>query len=120
MSAKVLTATDGLHSALGASSADRWMNCPASVAVTRNMREPSSVFAASGTASHHLSDVCRRNNEQPRKYLGWHMYGPAQLDDPLLASGPVLQQCLRRPPARVGLVPGKFRVAARFGSMAPR
>ena len=42
-----------------------------------------------------------------------------QLDDSLLASGPVLQQSLRCPSTGVGLVPGQLRAAARVGSMAP-
>ncbi len=68
---KILTVKDGEHSPLGPSSAERWINCPASVRATANVPDPPSMFAISGTASHHLSDVCRKNGEHPRKYLGW-------------------------------------------------
>ncbi len=69
--AKLLIVEVGEHSPLGPSSAERWINCPASVRATANVPDPPSSFAISGTASHHLSDVCRKNGEHPRKYLGW-------------------------------------------------
>lgn len=69
--ARILVVEDGEHSPLGPSSAERWINCPASVRATANVPDPPSVFAISGTASHHLSDVCRKAGEHPRKYLGW-------------------------------------------------
>lgn len=68
---KILIAEDGEHSPLGPSSAKRWLNCPGSVRATKNLPDPPSPYAISGTASHYLSDICRKKGEKPRKYLGW-------------------------------------------------
>ena len=45
------------HSHLGASSADRWMSCPASVKASEGIPDNGSVFAAEGTAAHHLAEL---------------------------------------------------------------
>lgn len=47
------------HSALGPSSADRWLNCPGSVALTRDVPDPGSDHAREGTVAHHLTEVTR-------------------------------------------------------------
>ena len=42
-------ATPEVHSILGASAADRWMNCTPSARLTESMEDEESVFAAEGT-----------------------------------------------------------------------
>ena len=49
-------ATPEVHSILGASSADRWMNCTPSARLTEGMEDEGSVFAAEGTAAHSLAE----------------------------------------------------------------
>jgi hypothetical protein len=49
-------ATPEVHSILGASSADRWMNCTPSARLTEGMEDEGSVFAAEGTAAHALAE----------------------------------------------------------------
>lgn len=61
---------EGPHSPLGPSSAKRWMNCPASVAATRDIPGEQSVYAASGSASHYLSEICRNEGHRADKFLG--------------------------------------------------
>lgn len=47
------------HSKLGASSSDRWINCPGSVALCEQCPEPPTNYAAAeGTAAHRLAEVC--------------------------------------------------------------
>jgi len=45
-----------VHSILGASAAERWMNCPPSAQLTAGMDDESSSFAAEGTAAHVLCE----------------------------------------------------------------
>ena len=44
------------HSILGASGAERWMNCPPSARLTEGMQDESTPFAAEGTAAHVLCE----------------------------------------------------------------
>lgn len=46
------------HSVLGASSADRWTRCTASVNLTKDLPESTSDFAQDGTEAHELIDYC--------------------------------------------------------------
>lgn len=50
---------DNDHSPLGPSSAERWMNCPGSVAACAAVSVPPSKYAAEGTAAHTLSEWVR-------------------------------------------------------------
>ena len=44
------------HSVLGASSAERWINCPPSARLTAGMQDEETTFAAEGTAAHALCE----------------------------------------------------------------
>lgn len=46
------------HSTLGASGASRWMNCPASVALSAGIDDAESIYAAEGTAAHGIAEYC--------------------------------------------------------------
>lgn len=45
-----------VHSVLGASAADRWMNCTPSAQLTAGMEDETTTFAAEGTAAHTLCE----------------------------------------------------------------
>ena len=45
-----------VHSVLGASAADRWMNCTPSAQLTADMEDETTTFAAEGTAAHALCE----------------------------------------------------------------
>ena len=49
------------HAVLSASGADRWLNCPGSVALTRDMPDTSSSYAEWGTTCHELGELALRN-----------------------------------------------------------
>lgn len=49
------------HALLAPSSADRWIHCPASVALTAHMPETSSPYAEEGTRAHELAEKALRH-----------------------------------------------------------
>lgn len=57
------------HSALGASSAYRWLACPGSVALSADMPNKSSSYAKEGTAAHQLAEECLREGRNPHTYI---------------------------------------------------
>jgi len=59
------------HSAIGASSTHRWMNCLGSTKAIRNsgIIDVSSVHAERGTAAHELGERCLANHTDPVDYL---------------------------------------------------
>jgi len=59
------------HSTIGASSSDRWINCPGSVQLIDKLNLPSesSVYAAEGTAAHFVCAYCVEKNENPEALL---------------------------------------------------
>jgi hypothetical protein len=59
-----------VHSALGASSAFRWMECPGSVRLSEGLPNITSEAAGEGTAAHALAEVCLKRNKGPHDYLG--------------------------------------------------
>lgn len=64
------TVKPGTHAELSASSAERWMYCAGSVALSRDVPRVSSRFAAEGTAAHQLAAICLLDGDDPRDYLG--------------------------------------------------
>lgn len=61
---------DTPHSPLGPSSSDRWLECPGSVLLTKDMEDPESWFAAEGTAAHTVSEWARHENRSAFDYIG--------------------------------------------------
>lgn len=51
-----------LHSDLGASGTERWMNCPGSIRMSKGMPNKSSIFAMEGTCAHALGEKCLVEN----------------------------------------------------------
>lgn len=57
------------HAVLGASSAERWMTCPGSVALSEGIPDVGSPHAREGSIAHSLAEHCLLNNEMPMEYL---------------------------------------------------
>lgn len=49
------------HALLGASSAERWLNCPPSARLTENMPDTGSQYAAAGTLAHEIAEFKARH-----------------------------------------------------------
>jgi hypothetical protein len=60
----------GAHSKVGASSADRWMACPGSVRMSKDLPNYTTRYAAEGTAAHRLAEQCYVSGMQPATFLG--------------------------------------------------
>lgn len=48
------------HALLGASSADRWLNCPPSARLTENLPDTASPYTAAGTLAHEIAELKAR------------------------------------------------------------
>lgn len=66
----VLQIQEMQHSELGPSAGDRWLNCPGSVLLIRDMENPDSIYAAEGNAAHELSEWCRAQGRSAKHWLG--------------------------------------------------
>lgn len=49
---------DRAHSKIGASSSERWFNCPASVPLSTDVVQSTSFYAEEGTCAHELAEYC--------------------------------------------------------------
>lgn len=58
------------HAKLGASSSERWINCPASVKACENIPNTNSNYAAEGTAAHELAEKCLMTITPAKNYIG--------------------------------------------------
>jgi hypothetical protein len=58
------------HATLSPSSAVRWMACPGSVALSKDMPDTTSSFAAEGTAMHEVAELCLKSDADAAAYVG--------------------------------------------------
>jgi hypothetical protein len=58
------------HSEIGASSAHRWLECPGSVALSRDLPKRSSEEADEGTAHHTIASDCLGSNQDAWEHVG--------------------------------------------------
>lgn len=70
------------HSKLGASSAERWMNCPGSVAlIDRVGVKATSAYADEGTAAHELGETCLADIVAPHDLIGRSITVNREIED---------------------------------------
>ena len=67
---EVVILRDGLHSELGPSAAERWLNCPGSVLASRGVHSPQKEYAAEGVAAHSLSEWARQEGKPVSHWKG--------------------------------------------------
>lgn len=61
------------HAILSPSSAVRWMACPGSVELTRDLPDTSSDFADEGTVAHEVAARCLTSGVDASTHIGWQM-----------------------------------------------
>ena len=59
------------HSALGASSASRWMNCPASIPLSEGIADTTNPAAEEGTVAHEICEMILKNEDLPESLNGF-------------------------------------------------
>ena len=59
-----------IHSHLGASSSYRWMACPGSVALSKDVPRKDTFFSKEGTAAHKLGEIAFAAKLHPSNWLG--------------------------------------------------
>ncbi len=60
-----------VHSDVGPSGGDRWMNCPGSVPATAHLPDTTSEFAAEGIFAHYITELARNQNNDANYYHGF-------------------------------------------------
>lgn len=58
------------HSPLGPSASLRWLMCPGSVLLTKDMEDTDSIYAAEGTFAHWIAQLAREQNKPASKFVG--------------------------------------------------
>jgi hypothetical protein len=69
------------HAQLSPSSAVRWMTCPGSVALTKDMPDTSSKYADEGTDAHELAALCLDLKRDAVSFIGDRMSTGNVVDD---------------------------------------
>lgn len=87
-----------LHATLGASSAHRWMACPGSVELTRDIPDRDTDYSREGTAAHELAELCLSKDVAAALYQGTELHG-FEVDADMVAG---VQLFLDTVKARVG------------------
>jgi hypothetical protein len=84
------------HAALGASGAKRWMNCPGSIALTRDLPDVETDASKKGTAAHEIADAALKSRLPASHYLGTKTTGGIEVDAEMCESVQVyLDLCSR-------------------------
>ncbi len=81
----VVQAEPKLHAALGASSADRWMNCPGSIALSAGLPDTSTEHSREGTAAHAVAEMSLKRNVDPDVWLDTTVEGITVTEDMVIA-----------------------------------
>lgn len=65
-----------IHAELGASVAPRWMACPGSIRLSREVpRPPTTEFAQEGTRAHAVAELCLNKGVDPEFFIGMEIEG---------------------------------------------
>lgn len=81
--------SDRAHSILGASSSNRWLNCPGSIALAGMLPEPpgDTKYTREGTVAHEIAELALREGVDPLMYVGKRIDGVTVTKEMALAVG---------------------------------
>lgn len=106
------------HAERGASSAYRWMACPGSVRMCRDLPDRRSIWAAEGTAAHKLGEVCLTEGHDPAVYKGEAIF-VEDFDEPFIVDDDMID-AVRAYLDHIHLIFKKRAVAADFTAVEQR
>lgn len=98
------------HSRFGASSSERWLNCPGSVRASEGCHDEPSVYAQEGTALHAVAALCLTNEQDALEYVDRTIEG-VDIDEEHAEAVQVYVDTIRADKARAG---GKLLIERRF------
>lgn len=103
------------HSHIGASSAARWLACPGSVRLYKELTQRrATIYAATGTVAHELCERCLTEGTEPLDYLGMEFEQdgfPVKVDDAMVSAVTVYVGQIRLDRERFG---GTLKVEQSF------
>lgn len=79
------TAAPKVHAALGASGADRWINCPGSVAIAKGLPDAETEHSREGTSAHAVAELALTRECDPDVWLGTTVEGVEVTEDMVIA-----------------------------------
>jgi hypothetical protein len=104
---------DKTHAELGASGADRWMECPGSIALSRGIEDPGSEYTRLGTAAHALAERAFKEWADPVKWIG-ETINDIEVDEDMVDAVTVFYNMVvdRQLPDDIIWIERKFNLAA--------
>lgn len=107
--------TNPIHSSVGASTAERWWNCPGSVrAVAAIPKQPDSPYAAEGTAAHELGEICLRDGLDAAQHVGEFAKNGIEFTDEMAEAVQMYLDTVRFDMATYDLTKEDIKVEHRF------
>jgi hypothetical protein len=105
---------DKAHAELGASVADRWMNCPGSVRLSRGQPNYETEHSRAGTAAHHVAQMCLERIVNADTFEGMEFEGIEVTEEMVEAVQVFVDYCrsLRADPDSRSWVEEKFSLAS--------
>lgn len=106
------------HSPIGASSCERWWNCPGSVELSKQAPEqPSSYYASQGTAAHTLCEELLTLPVEKQSDIGDTIEADGReftVDDEMMEAAELYVETIQNDIERLGLSPSDLSVEQRF------
>jgi len=108
----------GKHSKISPSKSERWMHCPGSILLEAQCpTQPSSKYAAEGTAAHEIAALCLKRSENAEHYLGEIIEVDDEkftVDTDMAANIQVYLDTIRADMEADGVPPGELKVEHKF------
>jgi Protein of unknown function (DUF2800) len=98
------------HSRFGASKAERWMNCTASVVAEEGREDVKTKWAMIGTACHSVAALCLENNQDAEEYAG-RIVDEIEIDEGMVENIQFYLDVIRADKAARG---GRLNIERRF------
>lgn len=103
------------HSKIGASTCERWWNCPGSVALLETLPpQPQSPYASEGTAAHELAEKCLREGLDAESCVGQFAKNGYEWTDEMAEAVQVYLDAVREDMVKYNLTEDDLQIEHRF------